>query len=229
MITGRIQVDMSGASGYDRRHVFPVPAAHCLDDMVDEVLVAVFQHHNERNEARTVAPRWRDIVNQCFQFQRFDPPMARTFNVDFEIDRDMTKHIYTAQFRSPSQDGAFLGQVTFLNWAPSFLRSVVHNKSIIHSLNEADSCLMWRLVTKIVASRTNDTVAESGPGLGHLAFTQGTPDSEAGEVRSTVGRLSLAQTKEVLDILDHRRNKGAIAVMTEAQSPNEDYLIKRSA
>merc|ERR1712224_528495 len=99
-------------------------------------------------------------------------------------------------------------------------------ESTVHDLNEADSCFMWRLISKIVVSREGDTVAPTGPGLGHLVFTQGTPESESGEMRVIVGRLSLAQTKEVLDILDHRRNKDALAV--QDQEMTEDYLIVRS-
>lgn len=218
-----VQGDMSGASVYDMRQRFIAPVV-LLEDMVDEVLVAIFQNHTGRNHARAVTRRWCKIINQWFQFHHTDPPLGRHFNIDFEIDRDMTKHVYTAQFCNTSQSdnhGAISGTVTFLNWAPSFLRSVVHNRSIMHRLNEDDCCFLWRLVSKV--SSTREDILETGPGSGHLALTQGTP--ETGETRVIVGRLSSAQTQAVLQILDHRRNRNCIPV--ENQEASQDYLTAR--
>eukprot|EP00746_Dinoflagellata_sp_MGD_P028477 gnl/MRDRNA2_/MRDRNA2_167289_c0_seq1.p1 gnl/MRDRNA2_/MRDRNA2_167289_c0~~gnl/MRDRNA2_/MRDRNA2_167289_c0_seq1.p1 ORF type:complete len:213 (+),score=26.29 gnl/MRDRNA2_/MRDRNA2_167289_c0_seq1:48-641(+) len=193
--------------------------------MVDEVLVTIFGYHSERNHARTVARRWYNIINHWFELQRFTPPLGRRFNIDFEIDRDMTKHVYTAECTSsacPEEHGAMSGTVSFLNWAPSFLRSVVHNKSVVHRLNETDVCFLWRLVSKISATREDALMTSAGnQSCGHLTMAQGTPEN--GGTRVIVGRLPSAQTQDVLQILDHRRNRNVVPVETQERS--EDYLI----
>lgn len=193
----------------------------------DEVIIRLFEAHAPRCDIRTVARQWRDLIDARFEIRHFSPPAGRSFTVDFEIDRNMTKHLYCAQFggRNAGAAGDISGKVTFVDWVPAYLRNV-RDRHVRHEIDERDACELWRCVAKVrqrsrSSSGSDASTRAQSPeeGLdvtfGHLTISEDTgcdsgslsPSSE--HRREVIGKLSAVEVDQVLRVIDYRRNSGA--------------------
>lgn len=194
----------------------------------DEVLIRVLSAHDARTSTRTISQRWHAVVDCHFAARHFPSPLGRQFNVDFEVDRFMSKDTYCARFVPASKEeqeaGAVEGVVEFLNWAPVYYRSAKNERrNVRHTLGEDDSCAFWRLIARLILSESENRSFNEVPSSsssssncqadlqGHLVVTEGS-DNAVGDtcsVRHVIGRLSATTTAAVLCILDHRKNAAA--------------------
>lgn len=191
----------------------------------DEVLVAVLRPHGRRCQGREVSQRWRRAVDGHFGVCRFPPPGGRKFCLDLEIDKGMSNDMFCAQFSGRGEAGTWQGHVGYLNWCPVYYRSAPGaHRDVRHALGEADICGLWRRVARLLEERAVPrTSRPGGEGWsvtledgGHLYVTQFRCDGEDAGQRHEVGRLTAAETADLLSILDHRRNVAATTMPREA-------------
>eukprot|EP00440_Ansanella_granifera_P008089 gb/GFBE01008754.1/.p1 GENE.gb/GFBE01008754.1/~~gb/GFBE01008754.1/.p1 ORF type:complete len:194 (+),score=39.47 gb/GFBE01008754.1/:1-582(+) len=176
----------------------------------DEVLVMIMEAHAAKSEARAVAPRCKQVVDDNFQIRRIRPPADQTFVVDFEVNCHMAKHLYCAAFPKPAALGGDMnGSVTFARWLPAYLRSRAQS-DIQHSLQASDGCMLWKFISKVREERNSGPPESPAPPYdcmqaGHLTVSEGCGECN----RQVIGRLSADETEMLLNVLDYRRNTQA--------------------
>lgn len=195
-----------------------------LDAISDEGLATILESQQSRCALRVVSRRWREIVEERFTIRHFDPPDGRFFVVDFEVNsaRTMSKHLYCATFGHMDMDGKeathgdrFNGEVTFQNWIPAYYRSAAHQRDLQHRLGERDTCNLWKIISKVrsrTGSEDSDSTRASSPTAsdddsaepsGFLTVTEGSGN------RKVIGKIMREETEQVLQVLDHRKNRTA--------------------
>ena len=65
----------------------------------DELVIRLFEAHSPRCAVRAVTRQWRDLIDERFKVNHVSPPGGRSFSVDFEINRNMAKHLYRPPVR----------------------------------------------------------------------------------------------------------------------------------
>jgi len=189
----------------------------------DDVLIHVLQAHGKRSEARAVQSHWRSLIEDNFEIRKYEPPVNKTFCIDFEIDCQMAKDLYCAQFGGTKREaGSLFGDVTFSHWVPAYFRSRLP-QDILHEIGEDDACELWKTISKVRDVRDGadantvfkdevDGGADATPrrranSEGHLIVSEGDAGVESGfGKRQVIGRLSTIETELVLRVIDHRRN-----------------------
>eukprot|EP00747_Dinoflagellata_sp_TGD_P032168 gnl/TRDRNA2_/TRDRNA2_135791_c0_seq1.p1 gnl/TRDRNA2_/TRDRNA2_135791_c0~~gnl/TRDRNA2_/TRDRNA2_135791_c0_seq1.p1 ORF type:complete len:227 (-),score=38.54 gnl/TRDRNA2_/TRDRNA2_135791_c0_seq1:58-738(-) len=211
--------------------------APMLETMPDEVLEGILAAYPHRTDVRAVASRWREVIQERFPIRHCKPPEGGVFFVDFEVDTNMSKHLYCAQFggSNAGEEGGVSGAVTFVNWLPNYYRSVqCAKKDIRYRIVENDAQELWRLIAKMKTDRESESPATSEVDDDALdeqpatrtrsrAMTWPMDTLTAREVsgfitvtegpswdsRQVLGRLSVSETDRVLQVLDYRRNPEA--------------------
>lgn len=191
----------------------------------DEVLILVLEAHPSRCEVRAVARRCRDIVEGNFAIRKVEPPAGQAFCVDLEINGNMKKHLYCANFggNSAGEEGGVAGAVTFANWMPAYYRKpppATASREVRHRIGDEDAVALWKTLVKVrdqrAAEKSSVFASNMGVGLepetGYLTITEGCGISAHGSVeskREVIGKLSAMETALVLQVLDYRRNTAA--------------------
>jgi len=190
---------------------------HVFDRIADDTLACVLDRHAGRCYMRSVDRRWSAAVEANFAVKRYLPPKSYSYAIDFEVDQGMHKHLYAATFEPRGDCGdpyvtegagpAMEGIVSYMNWLPAYFRSSNRaSKEVCHRLGETDACALWRIVARAREERSNadDWDVDTSPkqALGYLTITEGAE-------RYRIGRLTTAETKELLRILDYKQNESA--------------------
>jgi len=152
-------------------------------------------------------------VESHFEIKHYTPPAGQVFNIDFEINSFMSKHLFCAQFGGPfaGDAGGVAGAVNF-NWVPHNYRGKPGCRDIRHRLNESDACALWRIITKVRDDRSSDPTGVMDGGYLTVSEGGGSGDSIMGK-REVIGRLSALDSDLVLQVLDHRRNLAAEPIL----------------
>eukprot|EP00933_Yihiella_yeosuensis_P053553 TRINITY_DN51805_c0_g1_i1.p1 TRINITY_DN51805_c0_g1~~TRINITY_DN51805_c0_g1_i1.p1 ORF type:complete len:222 (+),score=46.47 TRINITY_DN51805_c0_g1_i1:190-855(+) len=211
----------------------------------DDILLLVIGFHEQKSGVRALTPRLKEMVDRNFEMSYVKPPAGYAYIVDFEVDNNIAKDLYTAKFGDPNICADMAGSVTFLNWLPAMYRSRT-SREMQHSLDSGDGCALWKLITKVrdptkglseddldtegtVRTRprsssesSNSSVSSKQEKQGHLTISEhgdlhGKEDgSYAYQTRHVVGKLSALDTEMMLQVLDYRRNLHAQPLLVES-------------